>query len=160
MHTDMAQIQEMTRGSHDEIRRIARRLRPGDLETLGLVSALRSLADEFSTAGGVTVHCRLDTELPHLDHETELVIYRVAQEGLTNVARHAQAKNADIVLHRHADGIELRIRDDGRGIGSALAGTGLAGMRERALLIAADLAVGPGPHGGTEVQLNVPDRSK
>jgi two-component system sensor histidine kinase UhpB len=151
------QVQETTRNSLDEIRRIARRLRPGVLEELGLSSALRALATEFSTAG-LTVHRQLETDLPDLGSEVELVLYRVAQEGLTNVARHADAHKVALILHRDGDGVQLRIRDDGRGLGVAAEGAGIRGMRERALLIGADLVVGPGPDGGTDVSLRVPAR--
>ena len=73
----------------------------------------------------------------------ELVLYRVAQEGLTNVVRHARAANAHLVLRRVPDGVRLRIVDDGRGIGGAAEGAGISGMRERALLVGAKLHIGP-----------------
>lgn len=149
-------VQETTRGSLDEIRRIARRLRPGVLDELGLSSALKALAAEFA-GSGLTVQHRTDTDLPELGHETELVLYRVAQEGLTNVVRHAHARRAELTLQRTPMGVELRVRDDGRGIGDAAEGAGIHGMRERALLVGADLGVGPGTDGaGTEVRLAVP----
>lgn len=147
-------VQETTRNSLDEIRRIARRLRPGVLEELGLASGLRALAVEFSTAG-LSVRRQLETDLPELPGDIELVIYRVAQEGLTNVARHARAHHVDLILRRAGDGVELCIRDDGRGIGDAPDGAGIRGMRERALLIGANLSIGPGPVRGTEVRLRV-----
>ena len=152
---ELHQVQETTRNSLDEIRRIARRLRPGVLEELGLVSALKALAAEFSTAG-LTVHRTLDTDMAGLGRNVELVLYRVAQEGLTNVARHARARAVDVVLSRVGDGVELRIRDDGGGLGGASEGAGIRGMRERALLIGADLSLGPASGGGTEVRLRVP----
>ena len=151
------QVQETTRNSLDEIRRIARRLRPGVLEELGLTSALRALATEFSTAG-LAVHRQIGTDLPTLAKETELVLYRVAQEGLTNVARHAGAHHVTLCLRRSGPTAELLIRDDGKGIGGAAEGAGLRGMRERALLVGATLTVGPGPSGGTDVSLRVPAR--
>jgi two-component system, NarL family, sensor histidine kinase UhpB len=156
LRTDLAQVQETTRGCLTEVSRIARRLRPGDLEVFGLVNALKSLADDFSAHNGLTVRRRFDTELSGFDHETELVIYRVAQEGLTNVVRHAHAREVEVLLHQSAAGVELRIRDDGRGIGDAPPGAGITGMRERALLIGADLVVEPGREGGTEVHMHVP----
>jgi two-component system sensor histidine kinase UhpB len=152
---ELHQVQETTRNSLDEIRRIARRLRPGVLEELGLVSALKALAAEFSTAG-LTVHRRLDTDLTGLGRDVELVLYRVAQEGLTNVARHARARAVDLALRRTPEGVELRVRDDGVGLGDAAEGAGIRGMRERALLVGADLTLGPAPGGGTEVRLRVP----
>jgi len=148
--------QESTRDSLDEIRRIARRLRPGVLEELGLVSALKSLTTELS--GGLHVTRRLDVDLPDLGAEAELVVYRVAQEAVTNTARHSGAENLELVLACDGGGVELRVRDDGRGIGGAAEGAGILGMRERALLIGAELDLGPGPDGGTEVRLRVPVR--
>ncbi|WP_435859583.1 HAMP domain-containing sensor histidine kinase [Streptomyces tanashiensis] len=154
LRPELRQAQETTRSGLDEIRRIARRLRPGVLEELGLHSALRSLASEFSTRG-LTVRPHIDAGLPKLAPETELVLYRVAQEGLTNTARHAGATRVDLRLHAlPRGGVGLLVRDDGRGIGTAPEGAGLRGMRERALLIGAELTVREGADGGTEVRLN------
>ncbi|MDH2424271.1 HAMP domain-containing sensor histidine kinase [Sphaerisporangium sp. TRM90804] len=152
---ELHQVQETTRTSLDEIRRIARRLRPGVLEELGLGSALKALTAEFSRPG-LAVRRHLDADLPQLDKETELVLYRVAQESLTNAARHAEAGRVDLALRRRPPGVELSVRDDGRGIGRAPEGAGISGMRERALLVGAELTVGPAPEGGTEVRLAVP----
>ncbi|MFJ7158811.1 histidine kinase [Streptomyces sp. NPDC101118] len=160
VRTDLHQAQETTRSSLDEIRRIARRLRPGVLEELGLHSALRSLAAEFTTPRlSVTAH--ITPGLPHLDQSTELVLYRVAQEGLTNAARHSGANRVEVRLRPlpHS-GTELLVSDNGRGLADAPEGAGIQGMRERALLIGAELVVGAGPHGGTEVRLDVPDTRK
>jgi two-component system sensor histidine kinase UhpB len=151
----LLQVQETTRNSLDEIRRIARRLRPGVLEELGLATALKSLAAEF-TASGVKVRFESDPDLPDLGRDAELVLYRVGQEGLTNVARHSGARQARLTLRRAGGGVELRIEDDGRGLGGALEGAGLRGMRERAMLIGADLSVGDADDGGTTVRLRVP----
>ncbi|MFD9741093.1 HAMP domain-containing protein [Umezawaea sp. NPDC059074] len=140
---------------HDEVRRIARRLRPGVLEELGLVSALKALVAEFSDH---VVRLSFDRDLPELDKETELVVYRVAQEGLTNTVRHAEAQQVDVLLRSTSAGVELCVRDDGRGMGGAEEGAGIRGMRERALLIGAELAVGPAPRHGTEVRLVVRGR--
>ncbi|MGW2571596.1 sensor histidine kinase [Streptomyces sp. NPDC001537] len=152
---EVGQAQEATRAGLDEIRRIARRLRPGVLEELGLVSALRSLAAEFTTHG-LTVRHRITGDLPPMTLESELVIYRVAQEGLTNTARHAGADRAEVRLRPVTDGVELLVRDNGKGLGRAPEGAGIRGMRERALLIAADLSLEPGPEDGTDVRLRVP----
>lgn len=155
---ELLQVQETTRGSLDEIRRIARRLRPGVLEELGLTSALTSLTTEIANHSGLSVRKRFDANLPDLDDEAELVIYRVAQEGITNTARHAGATRLELALMRTPTGVALRIRDDGRGLRGTKEGAGIRGMRERALLIGAGLSVGPGPDGGTEVCLSVPNR--
>ncbi|MFI8347752.1 histidine kinase [Streptomyces sp. NPDC085596] len=159
LRAELHQVQETTRAGLDEVRRIARRLRPGVLDELGLLSALKALTAEFS-GPGLTVRHRLSNDLPPLGHETELVLYRVAQEGLTNIARHAHARHAELALARTPAGVELRVADDGRGIGGAPEGSGLRGMRERALLVGAHLTVRPRPEGGTEIRLIVPVRSR
>ncbi|MFJ6071879.1 HAMP domain-containing sensor histidine kinase [Streptomyces sp. NPDC093065] len=152
-------VQETTRASLDEIRRIARRLLPGVLEELGLSSALRSLSDEF-TGPSLTVRHEIASGLPDLGDNADLVLYRVAQEGLTNAARHAGARLVVLTLERAGDAaVRLRVRDDGRGFdgsGGTAEGAGIRGMRERALLIGADLVVGRARGGGTEVRLTVP----
>jgi two-component system sensor histidine kinase UhpB len=157
---ELRQVQETTRDSLDEIRRIARRLRPGVLAELGLVSALKSLTTELGEHSGLSVRRWFDGDLPELGEDAELVVYRVAQEALTNTVRHAKAATVELVLVCDATGVELRVRDDGRGIGDAREGAGLRGMRERALLVGADLAIGPGADGGTEVRLRVPTRTR
>jgi two-component system, NarL family, sensor histidine kinase UhpB len=144
---------ESTRNSLDELRRIARRLRPGVLEELGLASALRALATEFTTVG-MSVRRDVCKDLPELGKDTELVIYRVAQEALTNVARHADAHHADLRLHRDGHDLKLTVSDDGRGLRGAPEGSGIRGMRERALLINATLTVEDG-NPGTEITLRV-----
>ncbi|MFI8858040.1 histidine kinase [Streptomyces prasinus] len=153
---EIQQVQEITRASLDEVRRLVRRLRPGVLDDLGLVSAVTSLATEFATHAGLRVHRRFGTDLPTLDNGTELVIYRVAQESLTNVARHAEARSATMSLYREDDRVVLEVTDDGRGIGAAHEGAGLRGMRERALLIGATLDVTPVARTGTRIRLAVP----
>ncbi|MCX4820151.1 HAMP domain-containing sensor histidine kinase [Streptomyces sp. NBC_01142] len=156
LREDLHQVQETTRTSLDEIRRIARRLRPGVLEELGLHSALRALTAEFTT-GSLAVRHFIAPGLPVLDEAAELVLYRVAQEALTNAARHAGGTDVEVHLSiRSAGVVRLLVRDNGRGIGQAAEGAGIQGMRERALLVGADLAIGPGPHGGTDVRLDVP----
>ncbi|MCX4514029.1 histidine kinase [Streptomyces sp. NBC_01619] len=157
---DLHQAQETTRASLDEIRRIARRLRPGVLEELGLHSALRALAAEFTTPG-LDLRHYIGPGLPPLDQATELVLYRIAQEGLTNTARHSGARRVELHLRiLPQEGVGLLIRDDGKGIGGAAEGAGIRGMRERALLIGADLSIGPGRGGGTEVRLDVTDAKR
>lgn len=156
LREELHQVQETTRESLDEIRRIARRLRPGVLEELGLISALKALTHELTTHADLAVRPHFDTPLPELGRATELVLYRVAQESLTNVVRHSGARRVDLSLRTTSTGVDLRVRDDGHGIGGALEGAGIRGMRERTLLIGADLTLAPHPGGGTEVHLHVP----
>lgn len=155
LRDELRLVQDTTRASLEEIRRIARRLRPGVLDELGLTSALKELATEFG-GPGLSVQHKLAADLPELDKETELVLYRVAQEGLTNTVRHSRARRAEIVLRRAPGGVVLCVRDDGRGITGAAEGAGIRGMRERALLVGAGLTVESRPAGGTEVRLAVP----
>ncbi|MEU4578819.1 histidine kinase [Nonomuraea sp. ATR24] len=152
LREELRTIQETVRSSLDEVRQVARRLRPGVLEDLGLISALNALAADFP---GVPVTRRLDARLPPLGGEAELVVYRIAQEGLTNVARHAGASRVELSLVRRPGGVLLSIVDDGRG-GPIHEGAGIIGMRERALLIGARLSIEHPPEGGTAVRLAVP----
>jgi two-component system sensor histidine kinase UhpB len=147
--------QEAVRASLEEVRQVAQRLRPGVLADLGLRSALSALGSEFSRSSGIPVVWELDDELPDLSGEVELVLYRIAQEALTNVARHAHATRVDLSLTALARGLTLRILDDGQG-GDFREGAGIRGMRERALLIGAELTVAARPSGGTDVCLIVP----
>jgi two-component system sensor histidine kinase UhpB len=98
----------------------------------------------------------VDPRLPALGADAELVIYRIAQEALTNVARHADADRVDLTLIAHPDGVELTIIDDGRGFDPATEGAGIRGMRERAILVAATLTIGPDPGGGSRLRLFLP----
>ncbi|HEU0238862.1 MAG TPA: sensor histidine kinase [Micromonosporaceae bacterium] len=159
LRESMHQVQDLTRSSLDEIRRIARRLRPGVLDELGLATAVRGLVHEFTDHTGLPARCHVDDDLPDLGADAELVFYRVAQESLTNVARHAHAKHVEVTLLVTDDGVELLVRDDGRGLNGHTDGAGIRGMRERALLIGATLAIHARPAGGTQVSLSVPTRS-
>ncbi|MFE7448022.1 HAMP domain-containing sensor histidine kinase [Streptomyces chartreusis] len=156
LREDLQQAQEITRESLDEVRRLVRRLRPGVLEDLGLVSALTSLSQDFATHTGLRVVRRLDSDLPALDRESELVLYRVAQESLTNAARHADARRVEVSLHGADEAVVLEIADDGRGIEAACEGAGIRGMRERALLAGATLDITSTPGTGTRIRLTAP----
>ncbi len=143
----------------EEVRRIAQELRPELLEHLGLVSALTELSRTFARQSGLVVERRFVGDLPGLSAEGELAIYRVTQEGLTNVARHAQASRVELTLEPGAESVVLRVIDDGRGMTEAasLNGRGgLRGMRERAVLVGGAFAVKPGRHGGVEIRFEVP----
>ncbi|PNG16396.1 sensor histidine kinase [Streptomyces cahuitamycinicus] len=153
---ELQELQEITRESLDEVRRLVRRLRPGVLDDLGLVSALTSLSEDFAAHTGLLVTRRFDADLPPLDRETELVLYRIAQESLTNVARHADAGRVTVALRRADDGVVLTVTDDGSGIEAPREGAGIRGMRERALLVEGILEITPAPRSGTRVQLTAP----
>jgi two-component system sensor histidine kinase UhpB len=149
-------VQDTARSSLEEVRDVARRLRPGVLEDLGLVSALAALATDASTHGGIHVERGLAAGLPALSPEKELVIYRVAQEALTNTARHARADTVQLSLSRQGDAVALLVADNGRGARGRPEGSGIRGMRERARMVDGQLTIRPRPEGGTEVRLVVP----
>jgi two-component system, NarL family, sensor histidine kinase UhpB len=154
---EVAEATETVRANLDDLRRIAQRLRPQALDELGLTSALSQFSARLSATAGLPIDARLDAALPPLTREEELVIYRVAQEALTNVVRHADASRSELVLERSPERLTLRVTDDGRGIdGTPDTSGGIRGMHERATLIHADLNVSRRPEGGTEVTLQVP----
>jgi two-component system sensor histidine kinase UhpB len=153
------EAKQSIRQALEEVRRIAQELRPELLEHLGLVSALTALSSAFAHASGVQVDRRFATDLPDLSDEAELAIYRVAQEGLTNAARHAEASRVELTLEPGANSVVLRLADDGRGMNASASQDGrggLRGMRERAVLVGGALAVKDGPTGGVEIRLEVP----
>jgi two-component system, NarL family, sensor histidine kinase UhpB len=162
LREQLDELRETARHGTEEVRRIARRLRPEALEDLGLQSALSALANRVAEQAQLDIRRRLDTGLT-LSPQQELVVYRVAQEALTNVARHAHAEHVELRLDRvELDRVEphavLIVRDDGRGLhpGDLASSHGITGMRERAMLINAQLAIRPGNGRGTEVRLTIP----
>jgi two-component system, NarL family, sensor histidine kinase UhpB len=154
---DLRSLQDSTRTSLEEVRRIAGRLRPGLLEDLGLVSSLNALATEFTAHSGVQVRRGFAPGLPRLSRETEVVIFRVTQEALTNIARHAHASTVLLSLSRQGQGVTLQIADDGIGMRDADPASGIQGMQERALLVGGKLTIEPRVGGGTEIRLAIPN---
>jgi two-component system sensor histidine kinase UhpB len=158
--SEIEETKEAVRQALEEVRRIARELRPEMLEHLGLVSALTELSRKFADQSGIRVEQRFAEELPPLSDEAEIAVYRVAQESLTNVARHAGAKRVEVTLQPGTDSVVLRVADDGRGLPdsgtSANGHNGLRGMRERAILVGGALAVKRSDDGGVEIRLEVP----
>jgi len=146
---------DAVRAALEDVRAIARRLRPEALDDLGLLAALASLTTAIQQSSGVRIARTLDRDAAAtLDPDEELVVYRIAQEALTNVVRHAGAEHATLALRRTGPAVILEIADDGRGFAPerATGGAGLRGMRERALLIGARLEIVPG-RAGTTVRL-------
>jgi len=154
-----------TRAAHlaqqsvEDLRRIARRLRPEALDDLGLINAFIALCNRVSEAGDIEVIRRLPDSLPPHRPEVDLVVYRVAQEALTNVIRHADARRAEVTLDADGASLRLSVRDDGRGMSvaeSAAGSTGIVGMRERAMLVGGTLKIESQPGKGTTVTLEIP----
>ena len=151
------EAQETARGSLEEVRRIARMLRPEALDDLGLPSALRVLGERVGEHSELDVDVHVMPGLPDFSGDAELVLYRVAQEALTNVARHSGAKRAQVRLELVGGRPTLEIDDDGSGLPrGADEGGGIRGMRERAVLIGATLRLGASPLGGARVTLELP----
>jgi len=155
---ELARVAEAIHESLDEVRRIARELRPEALDDLGLGNALIALCSRVGAQGGPQVRREFQGGLPSLSPEAELVIYRVAQESLTNAVRHADATTATVSLVANAEGVALSIEDDGNGMPAEPPGgtAGIAGMRERALLVGGRLSIDSPAAGGTRVRLTVP----
>jgi two-component system sensor histidine kinase UhpB len=156
-HAALSEAQAAVKTSLEDVRRTAQELRPEVLDLLGLASALTNLARTFSDRTGIPVRRQLATQLPRLDPKVELVLYRVAQEGLTNAARHSGATEVTLGLEHDAHSVVLQVIDNGRGFdGSGPEGGGLRGIRERALIVGGAVAIKPSPTGGAEIRLQVP----
>jgi two-component system, NarL family, sensor histidine kinase UhpB len=155
---EIDEAKEAVRRALDEVRRISSELRPEMLEHLGLLSALTELATTFGRASGIGVQREFDVSLPALEPAASLAIYRIAQESLTNVARHARADLVTIAIEGSHDSVVLRVSDNGRGFVTPMPEEhgGLRSMRERALLVDGALAIRQMPAGGVEVRLEVP----
>ena len=124
-----------------ELLTLARQLRPTALDDLGLEAALAGNVRELSRQGAVEATFEADGELGALPQDAQLVVYRVAQEALSNAVRHSGAEHVQVGLRRRATGVELSVADDGRGFtfDQASGGLGIGGMRERALLVGGEL---------------------
>lgn len=162
-----AELRAELKASVAEIRRLVHGLRPPSLDELGLVGAIRERARRFEgTPDGlpdspslqVTLHAPDD--LPQLPAAVEVAVFRIVEEALTNVSRHAGARRCEIELDMHDRTVLLEIRDDGIGVAlGAATGVGLLSMRERAAELGGDCQIGPNPAleaGGTHVAVSLP----
>jgi len=145
------------------VRRIATELRPGILDHLGLAAALEWQAQEFQTRTGIRCQVSAHLREPPLDPELTTTFFRIFQETLTNVIRHAEATQVDVQLKEEAARVILEVRDDGRGISqeeiSDPKSMGLLGMRERAALLGGDFRIQPLRGGkGTRACVAIPRR--
>lgn len=142
----------------DDVRRVARQLRPDLLDDLGLAAALTTLCQRMEESTGMRIARELPREPPCLSPEVETVLYRVVQESLTNAARHSGASDVQLTMVVDSAGaIELSIADNGVGFPPEITSNGgIRGMRERALLIGGTLELTPADPGGARVTLQVP----
>jgi two-component system sensor histidine kinase UhpB len=155
---ELAETRALATQAMEELLTLTRQLRPTALDDLGLKAALAGHVSELGKQTGVATSFEAGGELGVVPADVQLVVYRVAQEALANAFRHSGAENVQVRV-RHDNGtIELSVSDDGRGFtfDQAARGLGLAGMRERALLVNGDLQVESRPSIGTRVRLRVP----
>jgi two-component system sensor histidine kinase UhpB len=155
-------MQGVVREGAEHVREIARGLRPEALEEFGLRAALVGLLTAVADTSGLRVQRRIAGSLPALEPEVELVVYRIAQESLSNVARHAGAGRVEVSLESRDSTVELRVVDDGRGIDPAALRSpgGLRGMQERAVYVGGEFGIRALEPHGTEVHLRVPAREE
>ena len=161
----LAQADGSARDGLEEARRALQALRASPLEDLGLVLALEVLAKEAAARANAMLHLNLpEDNLSFLEPYIEQSIYRVAQEALENIVRHAQANQIWISLANLSEQIQLTIRDDGRGFEPSKAAInghyGVAGMKERAGVIGGTLTIESEPLKGTTIQLAVPSKRR
>lgn len=142
------------------IRRVATELRPGILDSLGLVAAIEWQANEFQERSGITCEMKTDMKEAILDPEFNTVCFRIFQETLTNIIRHAKATRVEVNLAHHGDALVLTVRDNGRGITEReivnATSIGLIGMRERAAQVGGEVLFFGLPGNGTTVTLRLP----
>jgi signal transduction histidine kinase len=151
--------------AHEEVRRLAQGLRPGVLEELGLEAAIERLCEDFEQVHGVTVRLKIPAAADKkLSMPVETSLYRILQESLTNVARHAQANSVNVTLARTAEMVTLTVEDNGRGMhdtsyGMSMPGQrslGLDSIRERALMLQGECIIRDAESGGLLVQVTLP----
>jgi signal transduction histidine kinase len=156
------ELRPMVVRTEDEVRRLTRNLRPSVLDDLGLVPALSRLAEEVRHAQNVQI--RLDAAgaaAVRLPDAVETALYRIAQEALTNVVKHAGAESIDLRLHCAPTGVQLTVTDDGVGYDASApapgaGGFGIVGMRERVALLNGAFEIEGRPGGGTTILVTIP----
>ena len=159
LRDEVVDVRDNVLATVEDVRGVVRTLRPEGLDALGLPAALTSLTTRLTQRTGIRIVRELQRDLPGLDDDQKLVMYRVAQESITNAIRHADATCIAVVLRADGEQVQLTVRDDGVGIDARPGATpegGIRGMRERALSVGGRLVVqrrADGP--GTEVRLEV-----
>lgn len=157
LEPELAATRSLANQAMEELLSLARQLRPTALDDLGLAAAIGGQVEQVERSD-LAAELTTNGDFSDLDDDVQLVVYRVAQEALTNAARHSEAQRITVSLHRSGDGVDLEIADDGRGFAfeQSERGLGISGMRERALLIGAELTIESRPGDGTTVHLSVP----
>lgn len=164
LRLEIRQAEDFLGDALEEVRRISRNLRPSELDDLGLAAAIRSACAEFKTRQPIEIKLRLGRLARRLPSEIELALYRIVQEALSNVEKHARATRLLVQLRREKAFVELSIQDNGRGISRLKRGRqkrqgfGLENMRERAGFLGGTFSVSPGPDAGTRIVVQIPIR--
>ena len=161
LREEVLALREIVVETLHDVRRLAVELRPKALDDFGLVPALERLAETFAEQTDVDVHLQAALGEDRLPAEIETALYRIVQEALTNVVKHAQARTVSVVLTRKGQSVVAVVEDDGRGFDPAMAGEdglGLVGMRERIALLDGRVTVESSERGGTTVVVEVPVR--
>ena len=162
VRNNVAELRELTGNALDSVRRMAVDLRPAALDDLGLVPALHSYADKYSNSWPISVTFSAEGLKRRLPANVELVLYRIVQEALTNVAKHSGARSVEVKLRRRSNIVTVTVTDDGQGFDlrevkrTEGAGLGLFGMRERLGLVGGTVAIESTPGKGTTVIARVP----
>jgi two-component system sensor histidine kinase UhpB len=157
LEAELADTKALANQAMRELLSLARQLRPTALDDLGLAAAIAGQVEQLGR-GEIDTELATEGEFAGLADDAQLVVYRVAQEALSNAARHSGASHVAVRLSRRPDGgVELEVADDGRGFAfdEAERGLGIAGMRERALLVGGELTIESRPGKGTAVRLSV-----
>src|SRR5919202_6621050 len=162
LQEELQESKQLVTQAMEELLTLARQLRPTALDDHGLVPALASQVADFGDRTGIKASFHRSGPVPELTAEEQLVIYRVTQESLSNIAQHAAARHVEVELSSVGRTV-LRVRDDGRGFkgvprANGRAHLGLSGMRERALLVGGRLAVFSEPGEGTTIELTMEGR--
>ncbi len=161
LHASVAEVRDLVRSTLQDVRRLAVELRPKALDDFGLVAALERLTDSFGEQTGIAIEFVQNVPEGRLPPDVETALYRIVQESLTNVVKHARADRVSIVLTRKADSVSVLVEDDGIGFepGRERAeGLGLLGMRERVSLLGGRVAIESRPGSGTTFVAEVPVR--
>lgn len=155
LRRELTETKRLAGQAMEELLALARQLRPAVLDDHGLLPALHSQVRDFSDQTGIHAAFSVRGQTPRLTPEQQLVVYRVTQEGLSNVAQHSEARKVDVELSFIGRTV-LRITDDGKGfVARRDGGLGLSGMRERALLVGGQLSIWSGKGQGTRVELTL-----
>ncbi len=161
LEAELAETKALANQAMRELLSLARQLRPTALDDLGLAAAIAGQVEQLAR-GEIEAEFDAEGDFSDLADDAQLVVYRVAQEALSNAARHSGAGHVEVRLRRLGDGgVELNVVDDGRGFAfeESERGLGIGGMRERALLIGGELTIESRPGRGTTVRLTLPGES-